>query len=130
MNEAEYCDRIAIIDHGQIIALDTPANLKKMIGGDIISLTSMDKEKLKKELEERYKKEIKEEDGVLKIEVTDGQKFLPQLFNDMTTKIDSIELREPTLEDVFLSLTGHQIRKEDASDKDLMRQQARRSRGR
>ena len=130
MNEAEYCDRIAIIDHGQIVALDTPANLKKMIGGDIISLTSADKEKLKNELEEKYKKEVKEEDGVLKIEVTDGQKFLPQLFNDMTTKIDSIELREPTLEDVFLSLTGHQIRKEDASNQDLMRQQARRRRGR
>lgn len=130
MNEAENCDRIAIIDHGQIIALDTPANLKKMIGGDIISLTSADKEKLKKELEEKYKKEVKEEDGILKIEVTDGQKFLPQLFNDMTTKIDSIELREPTLEDVFLTLTGHQIRKEEASDKDLMRQRARRRRGR
>ncbi len=130
MNEAENCDRIAIIDHGQIIALDTPVNLKKMIGGDIISLASADKEKLRKELEEKYKKEIKEEDGVLKIEVVDGQKFLPQLFNDMMTKIDSIELREPTLEDVFLNLTGHQIRKEEASDKDLMRQRARRRRGR
>jgi len=129
MNEAEYCDRIAIIDHGQIVALDTPANLKKMIGGDIISLASADKEKLKAELQERYQKEIKEEDGVLKIEVTDGQKFLPQLFNDMTTKIDSIELREPTLEDVFLRLTGHQIRKEEASEKDLMRRQARRRGG-
>lgn len=125
MNEAEYCDRIAIIDQGQIIALDTPVNLKKMVGGDIVSLTSLNKEGLKRELEEKYKKEAKDEDDILRIEVTEGEKFLPRLFNELQTKIDSIELRKPTLEDVFLKLTGRQIRKEASSGRDFMRQQLR-----
>ena len=59
------------------------------------------------------------------MEVTDGEKFLPQLFNDLKTKIDSIELRKPTLDDVFLHLTGRKIREEEASSKDLMRNRMR-----
>jgi len=121
MNEAEYCDRIAIIDNGEIVALDSPANLKKKLGGDIISLKSAEKDNLKKELEKRYQKKAKEEDGFLRLEVADGEKFLPRLFNELDAKIDSVELRKPTLDDVFLSLTGRKIREEQASDKDYMR---------
>jgi len=125
MNEAENCDRIAIIDYGKIVALDTPVNLKKQVGGDIISMTSNQKAELKNELEKRYKKEVKEKDGFLQVEVEDGEKFLPRLFNELTAKIDSIELRKPTLDDVFLSLTGRAIREEEASDKEHMRQHMR-----
>jgi ABC-2 type transport system ATP-binding protein len=121
MNEAEYCDRIGIIDNGKIVALDTPQNLKKGLGGDIVFMETGDKENLKKELLMLYKKEAKEEGNGLQIEVTDGEKFLPRLFNDLKTKIDSIELRKPTLDDVFLHLTGRKIREEEASAKDLMR---------
>jgi ABC-2 type transport system ATP-binding protein len=121
MNEAEYCDRIAIIDYGKIVALDTPANLKKQVGGDIIRLTSKQREKLKEELKRRYQKEVKEEDKTLQLEVEDGEKFLPRLFNELDTKIDSIELRKPTLDDVFLNLTGRKIRDEEASPKDRLR---------
>lgn len=110
MNEAEYCDRIGIIDNGKIVVLDTPANLKKQVGGDIIRMKAEKKQNLKNELERRYKKEIKEEGEALQIEVADGEKFLPRLFNELDTKIDSIELRKPTLDDVFLSLTGRTIR--------------------
>ena len=122
MDEAEHCDRIAIIDHGKIVALDTPRELKKQVGEDIISMTSKQKTELKKELEERYKKEVKEKDDSLQIEVEDGEKFLPRLFNELTTKIDSIELRKPTLDDVFLSLTGRAIREEEISTKKRMHQ--------
>ena len=125
MNEAENCDRIAIIDYGKIVALDTPVNLKKQVGGDIISMTSNQKAELKNELEKRYKKEVKEKDGFLQVEVEDGEKFVPRLFNELTAKIDSIELRKPTLDDVFLSLTGRAIREEEASDKEHMRQHMR-----
>jgi len=121
MNEAEYCDRIAIIDYGKIVALDTPANLKKRVGGDVIQMTSKQEQELKKELEKRYKKEIKEENGTLQLEIEDGEKFLPRLFNELDTKIDSIELRKPTLDDVFLNLTGRKIREEEASSKDRLR---------
>jgi len=58
MNEAEYCDRIAVIDRGKIVALDTPADLKKKIGGDIIRMKSAEKEKLGKELKEKYKGKV------------------------------------------------------------------------
>lgn len=122
MNEAEYCDHIAIIDQGKIVALGTPRELKKQIGGDIISMTSNQKAELKKEIEKRYKKDVKEKDGFLQIEVEDGEKFLPRLFNELTVEIDSIELRKPTLDDVFLSLTGRAIREEEPSDKERMRQ--------
>lgn len=125
MNEAEYCDHIAIIDQGKIVASGTPRELKKQIGGDIISMTSNRKAELKKEIEKRYKKDVKEKDGFLQIEVEDGEKFLPRLFNELTVEIDSIELRKPTLDDVFLSLTGRAIREEEPSDKERMRQRMR-----
>jgi ABC-2 type transport system ATP-binding protein len=121
MNEAEYCDRIAIIDYGKIVALDTPNNLKKQVGGDVIKITSKENQKHKDELQTRYKKEIYQEDGILKLEVENGEEFLPRLFNELKTPIDSIELHKPTLEDVFLKITGRQIRQEEASPKDLMR---------
>jgi ABC-2 type transport system ATP-binding protein len=68
---------------------------------------------------------VKEKDGFLQIEVEDGEKFLPRLFNELTVEIDSIELRKPTLDDVFLSLTGRAIREEEPSDKERMRQRMR-----
>jgi len=121
LNEAEYCDRIAIVDQGKIVALDTPANLKKMVGGDIITMASLDLEKLKQEIEEKFKLNVKIVDNKLKIEVADGDKFLPKLFNELEQKIQSVELRKPTLDDVFLKLTGKKIREEDATEKDFMR---------
>lgn len=122
MNEAEFCDRIAIIDQGKIIALDTPVRLKKKVGGDIIQLRSQEKDKLKGEIKKRYKLKVKEEGEKLLIEVPDGERFLPRLFNELDTKIDSVELRNPTLEDVFLKLTGRKIREEEASAKDHLRE--------
>lgn len=125
MNEAEYCDRIAIIDRGKIVALDTPANLKKKIGGDIIRMQSADKKRLKEELKERYELDVKEEGEILQIEVPNAETFMPRLFNELDSKIESIELRRPTLDDVFLSLTGRRIREEHASEKEMMRAQVR-----
>jgi len=125
MNEAEYCDRIAIIDRGKIVALDTPANLKKKIGGDIIRMKSAEKNSLEKELEKRYKLKIKEEDEFVEIEVPNAETFMPRLFNELDSKIESIELRRPTLDDVFLKLTGKRIREQHASGKDAMRSQMR-----
>ncbi|KKS26464.1 MAG: Daunorubicin resistance ABC transporter ATP-binding subunit [Parcubacteria group bacterium GW2011_GWC2_42_6] len=125
MNEAEYCDRIAIIDSGKIVALDSPLNLKNMIGGDIICLTGENRAALKAELEQRYQAEVKEEGETVFMEVREGEKFLPRLFNEMQARINSIELRKPTLDDVFLNLTGKKIREEEASGKDLMRRSGR-----
>lgn len=111
LNEAENCDRVAIIDHGQIIALDTPDNLKKMIGHDIIIMKTGDNEKAELEFKEKFPDVfIKRIGKELKIEVDRGNEFLPLLVKTLTSKIISLELRQPTLEDVFLELTGRQIR--------------------
>ena len=68
---------------------------------------------------------IKEENGILQVEIPDGEKFLPRFLNEIVTKIDSIELRKPTLDDVFLSLTGRALRDEKSSSKDRMREKMR-----
>lgn len=125
MNEADYCDRIAIIDRGKIVALDTPENLKKKVGGDIIIMQSDEKKKLKDEIKTRYNLAPKEEDEALKIEVADAQTFMPKLFNELESKIKSIEMRRPTLDDVFLKLTGKKIREQHGSEQDAMRSQMR-----
>ncbi len=121
MNEAEYCDQIGIIDYGKLVALDTPANLKRKVGCDIIEMKSGNKERLKEELQTRYQTGVKERGQIMQLEVQDGEKFLPRLFNELDTQIDSIALRKPTLDDVFLRLTGRAIREEEASAKERMR---------
>lgn len=122
LNEAEYCGRIAVIDQGKIVALDSPANLKKLAGGDIITLTAENLTGLKLEVEAKFGLKTKVQDDKLIIETAGGDKFLPKLFNELEEKIKSVELRKPTLDDVFLSLTGKKIREEEASNKDVMRQ--------
>ncbi|MBC7361486.1 MAG: ATP-binding cassette domain-containing protein [Candidatus Aminicenantes bacterium] len=122
MNEAEYCDRLIIIDYGKIVAFDTPTNLKKAVGGDIIIMESPEPQKLKSELKQKYSLEAKEENGGITIEISNGKTFLPRLFDELETKVTSVSLREPTLDDVFLHLTGRKIRDEEASPLDRLRQ--------
>ncbi|MCI4445654.1 MAG: ATP-binding cassette domain-containing protein [Candidatus Aminicenantes bacterium] len=122
MNEAEYCDRLVIIDYGKIVAFDTPVNLKKAVGGDIIILESPQPQQLKQEIKQKYGLEAKEENGAITIEISNGKTFLPRLFDELTTKVTSVSLREPTLDDVFLHLTGRKIRDEEASPLERMRQ--------
>ncbi len=123
MNEAEYCDRIAIIDNGKIVAIDTPANLKKLVGKDIIMIKSPDKEKLQKELKEKLNQDSEIENDLVKISVSEGEKALPQICIRFTGKIDSLELRKPTLEDVFLKLTGKKIRDTETDAKNTLQKQ-------
>lgn len=114
MDEAEYCDRIAIMDHGKIISLDTPSNLKAQTGKDIIIIKSDDMDALKKELTEKMNIELTEDNGNFLIHTIDSNQLMPQLFNKLETKISHIEVRRPTLDDVFLRLTGNRIRDDQA----------------
>ncbi|MGE4554865.1 MAG: ATP-binding cassette domain-containing protein [Candidatus Paceibacterota bacterium] len=117
INEAEICDRIAIIDHGKIVALDSPDNLKKMIGGDLIVFRTdnndLAEEEFKKNFPEIPLKRIGKE---FRIEISSGDEFLPQLVKALTPKITSMELRRPTLEDVFLEITGRRIREAETEE--------------
>lgn len=121
MDEAERCDRIAIIDHGRIVALDTPARLKALVGGDVITLRAADLEAAAARLRARFGLEAAREDGQLRLSVADGERFIPRLVTELGVPIQSISLRQPTLEDVFIHLTGSAIREEGADERAGMR---------
>lgn len=125
MDEAENADRIAIIGHGKIIALDTPDNLKKMVGGDIISLKTSDDQKAAEEIQQRYRIDAKFEDDGLSLQVPNGESFIPELVREFSANIVSIGLRRPTLDDVFLKLTGHELRDEIGESKQLIKDHGR-----
>ena len=129
MDEAEFCDRIAIIDQGRIVALGTPTELKGKIGGDVITLEVSDVPAAAREVEQRFGIAPLSANGTLRIEVPDGASFLPRLVRELPMRIDSVSLSRPSLDDVFLKLTGHAIRTEGASDKDMMRNMGRMWRG-
>jgi len=126
MDEAANADRIAIIDHGRIVALDSPDSLKSVVGGDIISLKTSDNEKATEEIRLRYQLEPKLDSEGVSFQVPEGEKFIPELVNDFSTNILSIGLRRPTLDDVFLKLTGHELRDETGSGKELIKDHGRR----
>jgi ABC-2 type transport system ATP-binding protein len=125
MDEAEYCDRIAIIDQGQIAALGTPSELKSRVGGDVITVTVTDPRAAAAEIAQRFGLAPLLDGGSLRIEVPDGAAFLPRLVRELTAPVETVSLRRPSLDDVFLKLTGHAIRAESASGLDQMRGMAR-----
>ena len=130
MDEAEYCDRIAIIDRGRIVALGTPDELKAKVGGDVVTMTSSDPDAAAREIEELLGVTPSRDNGALRMEVSDGKKFVPQLVRELTAPVDTVTLRRPSLDDVFLKLTGRAIREEEAGTKDQMRAMASRWMGR
>ncbi len=130
MDEADkLCNRVAIIDYGKIIALDTTENLKKQIGGELISIQTENKEKLDLFLEKcKWCKNIKQHDGFITINVDHAEKILPEIIkisDKNKIKILSISINKPTLEDVFLYFTGKTIREQESSSLDRMRSKGR-----
>jgi ABC-2 type transport system ATP-binding protein len=123
MEEAENCGRIAIMDHGRIIALDTPARLKEMVHGDIITLVTSDNHRALLEIEKTFGTKTWTENGGLCIEAEKGDEFIPKLIRGLTVKTLSVSLKKPTLNDVFLRLTGRTIRDEGLqNDKEITRE--------
>jgi ABC-2 type transport system ATP-binding protein len=114
MDEAENCDRIAIVDHGLIVALDTPAALKQRVGKDLITARTSDSAALARLLLEKYGLESTVADGGLTFLVEEGDAFIVKLLTADRPPLEGISVRRPTLDDVFLSLTGRQIRAEGA----------------
>ena len=130
MDEAEYCDRIAIIDRGKIVALGTPEELKGMVGGDVVTITSSRVDEAAAEIKAVLGVEPFRDNGSLRMEVPDAKVFVPRLVRELKAPVDTVTLRRPSLDDVFLKLTGHAIRDEEAGAKDQMRAFASRWRGR
>ncbi len=120
MDEAEHCERIGIIDNGEIVALDTPARLKDAVGGDLVTLKAEDHAAAERALNEQYHVTPPVEDGTVQFAVPRGDEFLPTLLRSFSQRIVSSGRRRPTLADVFLKLTGHAIRDDERDDQQQM----------
>lgn len=125
MDEAENCDRIAIIDYGRTVALDTLEKLKDGVGGDVISVKTGDNEEAVRLLEGQYKLKPGIENGIISFTVPHGEEFLPKFVSGFPLRLLSIGLRRPTLEDVFLKLTGRNIREQEVDSMQKMKNMAR-----
>jgi len=125
MDEAENCDRIAIIDYGRTVALDTLEKLKDGVGGDVISVKTEDNEEAMRLLEGQYKLKPGIENGIISFTVPHGEEFLPKFVSGFPLRLLSIGLRRPTLEDVFLKLTGRNIREQEVDSMQQMKNMAR-----
>jgi ABC-2 type transport system ATP-binding protein len=129
MEEAEWCDRIAIIDHGRIVALGTPEELKAQVGGDVVVFSTDDDVQATAELMERFDIQAIQDNGTLRVEVADGAGFVPQLVRSLSVAVKTATVRRPSLDDVFLKLTGRAIRDEGADGRAQLRMLAQRRAG-
>jgi ABC-2 type transport system ATP-binding protein len=115
MDEAEHCDRIAIIDNGQIVALDTPVALKAAVGKDRVELQTAEVDAAVSQLRERFDLEATVSADAVTVHVSRGEEFVPRLFAELAVPIRSVRVSRPTLDDVFMSYTGRTIRDAEAS---------------
>jgi len=116
MDEAEFCDRIAIMDHGEIVALDTPAALKEEVGADRIRIETADDAAAIEAIGARFGLEAQISEGAVTFAVSEGEEFVPRLFAELGVPIRSVSLSRPSLDDVFMSHTGTTIRDAEAGD--------------
>jgi ABC-2 type transport system ATP-binding protein len=115
MDEAEAAEQTALLDQGRVVVSGTPAELKALVGGDVIALKTANPVNLKKEIEDKFKLEVKLVDQELRIQKKEGAKFIPSLVEAFPHQIDSVTLGEPTLEDLFVLKTGHHFWKSEVS---------------
>jgi ABC-2 type transport system ATP-binding protein len=125
MEEAEVCDRIAIIDNGRIIVSGTPDELKKTVGGDVVSITTTDNPTARKEIENLLKLDVAEKGNELYMTCNRGDTCIPELIRSLGDKVLSVKVQRPTLNDVFLKLTGKTIRDEEINSGDSVRESIR-----
>ncbi len=109
MDEADRCDRVGILDSGRLVALGTPTDLKATIGGDVVTIHSGNPDSLAARAKERFSCKVDVVDGTIRIEREHGHQFVPQLIEAFPGEIDSVTVGKPTLDDVFLHLTGHRL---------------------
>jgi ABC-2 type transport system ATP-binding protein len=109
MDEAEKCDEVAILDRGRLVATGPPAALKSTIGGDVLTVVAREPAVLARKARERFSVDARLVDGLLHIERDRGHEFVPMLIEAFPGEIDSVRVGRPTLDDVFLHLTGHRL---------------------
>jgi ABC-2 type transport system ATP-binding protein len=109
-DEAEVCDRLAVIDSGKLVASDTPAALASRVGGDILTLEAPEPEALAREVHAKLGLEAKVVEGRVQVETRQGHALVPRLMEAFPPgRLASVAVRRPTLADVFLQLTGRTL---------------------
>lgn len=109
MEEAERCDRLVILDEGRVVALGTPGELRASIGGDCLTVQSPEPEPLARDILSRLGGNPRIVAGKVRLEVPEGHEFLRRLVQEFGSRIDTVSLGKPTLEDVFVERTGHRF---------------------
>ena len=110
MDEGDRCSRLAILDRGKLAACDTPLAMKERIGGDVITLSTRETARVAQIISEKFQLKAEALDGIVRLERQRGHEFIPQLIEALPGLIDSVSVGKPTLEDVFIRVTGRLFR--------------------
>ena len=113
MEEAERCDRLVILNEGRVVALGTPAELKREIGGDVIVLETKDPERLAGRIRTQFRVDTHVLEQQVRIEREHGHRFVTDLVEAFPGEIDAVSIAKPSLEDVFIRRTGHRFWSEE-----------------
>ncbi|MFQ5777529.1 MAG: ATP-binding cassette domain-containing protein [Terriglobia bacterium] len=113
MEEADDCDRLAILDRGALVALGSPSALKKQIGGDVIVLETAAAAALALLIRQRFGGEPTVVNGTVRLERENGHRFVTELVEAFPGQVDAVTVAKPTLEDVFIRQTGHRFWEEN-----------------
>ncbi|MBS0207332.1 MAG: ATP-binding cassette domain-containing protein [Planctomycetes bacterium] len=109
LEEANQVDRLAIMDGGNIVALDTPDALRATVGADLITIDAADPARLARDIRQQLGIEAVVVDGQIRVQADGGEQLLPRLIAEFRERLTSITLGRPTLEDVFINRTGHRL---------------------
>ena len=109
MEEAERCDRLAILNEGKLVALGTPTELTREIGGDVVLLEARDPEKLAERIRSLFHVDATVMGEHVRLEIENGHRFVPDVVEAFQGEIQALSVSKPTLEDVFIHRTGHKF---------------------
>jgi ABC-2 type transport system ATP-binding protein len=106
LDEADRCDRLILLHQGRVVAEGTPADLRARIGGDVVVLEADDPASLSRQIETRFALNPTVMDGVVRVEISNGHRFIAEVVEAFPGSVHSVGLHKPTLEDVFVRETG------------------------
>lgn len=118
MEEAERCDRLAILSEGNLVALGTPAELKSEIGGDVILLESGEPDSLAQRIKQHFGLAPTVMDGRVRLEIKNGHRFVTDVVEAFPGEIQGVSVHKPSLEDVFIRRTGHRFWREENAEQE------------
>lgn len=109
LEEADKADRLALLDAGKLVALDSPAALRATVGGDSLTIIGRAPETLAREIQRQFGVTPRMVDGAIRLEIAEASVWIPRLVNAFADRIETVTLGRPTLEDVFIAKTGRRL---------------------